>query len=206
MLNLLIISDNSVFCDDLRLQIERYAPEYTINAEAATPDIVVLDEKPEMLTAIKAKHPQTPIFILLKKGADKPPASTFVKFEIKPIVLKDFINSLCSAINLALNSDDGRLKFNCYELRPLSKEIYNFRTKESTKLTEKEVAIVQYLYKIKGRIVTKTELLQEVWGYSPDVTTHTIETHIYRLRQKVEHDNPSSQLILTEDGGYLLKR
>mgnify|MGYP002168587469 CR=1 FL=1 len=77
---------------------------------------------------------------------------------------------------------------------------------ESVKPTEEAMAIVQYLYKIKGRIVTKTELLQEVWGYSPEVTTHTIETHIYRLRQKVEHDNPSAQLILTEDGGYLLKR
>ena len=140
MPNLLIVSDNNVFCDDLRLQIERYAPEYAVNAEAATPDIVILDEKPEMLAAIKAKHPQTPVFVLLKKGADKPQASTFVKFEIKPIVLKDFINALCSAINLALNSDDGRIKFNCYELRPLSKEIYNFRTGEATKLTEKEVA------------------------------------------------------------------
>lgn len=206
MPNLLIISDNNIFFDDLRLQIERYAPEYMVNTESATPDIVILDEKPEMLASVKSKHPQTPIFVLLKKGADKPQASTFVKFEIKPIVLKDFINTLCSAINLAFNSDDGRLKFNCYELRPLSKEIYNFRNNETTKLTEKEVAIVQYLYKIKGRIVTKTELLQEVWGYSPEVTTHTIETHIYRLRQKVEHDNPSAQLILTEDGGYLLKR
>ncbi|MFR1031494.1 MAG: helix-turn-helix domain-containing protein [Alphaproteobacteria bacterium] len=48
-------------------------------------------------------------------------------------------------------------------------------------------------------------MLQDVWDYNAEVTTHTIETHIYRLRQKVEHDNPEAQLILTEDGGYKLK-
>ena len=78
--------------------------------------------------------------------------------------------------------------------------------KEIVKLTEKEVSILQYLYKIRDRIVTKSELLQEVWGYNPDVTTHTIETHIYRLRQKVEHEDKNAQLIITEEGGYFLKK
>ena len=61
------------------------------------------------------------------------------------------------------------------------------------------------LHKNKDRLISKNELLQEVWGYSPDVSTHTIETHIYRLRQKVEQDNPDAQLILTVEGGYQLK-
>ena len=81
----------------------------------------------------------------------------------------------------------------------------NLRNNEVIKLTEKEVAILKYLYKSPERIVTKNELLQEVWGYAPEVTTHTIETHIYRLRQKVEHENPEAQLIITLDGGYRLK-
>ena len=88
----------------------------------------------------------------------------------------------------------------------MKKEILNLRNNETIKLTEKEVSILQYLYKIKNKIVTKADLLQEVWGYNPDVTTHTIETHIYRLRQKVEHDDKSAQLIITEEGGYMLKR
>ena len=94
--------------------------------------------------------------------------------------------------------------FNKYILRPIKKDIYNQRNKEVIKLTEKEVAIIKYLYRNKDKIVGKNELLQEVWGYSPDVTTHTIETHIYRLRQKVEHEDESAQLIKTEDGGYKL--
>ena len=84
--------------------------------------------------------------------------------------------------------------------------LINLRNKEIVKLTEKEVSILQYLYKIRDRIVTKSELLQEVWGYNPDVTTHTIETHIYRLRQKVEHEDKNAQLIITEEGGYFLKK
>ena len=85
----------------------------------------------------------------------------------------------------------------CYERQCGNSEI--------TKLTEKEVSILKYLYKSGAKIVSKNELLQEVWGYSPEVTTHTIETHIYRLRQKVEHEDISAQLILTSDGGYQLK-
>ena len=65
--------------------------------------------------------------------------------------------------------------------------------------------VLKYLYKSGKNIVSKSELLQEVWGYSPDVSTHTIETHIYRLRQKVEHGDEAAQLILTNEGGYLLK-
>ena len=84
-------------------------------------------------------------------------------------------------------------------------DIVNLRNGEETKLTEKEVAVIKYLYKFQDRIVSKNELLQDVWGYSPDVTTHTIETHIYRLRQKVERDNIDAQMILTVDCGYQLK-
>ena len=62
-----------------------------------------------------------------------------------------------------------------------------------------------YLYKSQDTIVGKNELLKDVWGYSPDVSTHTIETHIYRLRQKVEKEDENAQLIVTVDGGYQLK-
>ena len=206
MPNLRLVSDNQLFFEDLVWQINRYAPEYLINSESAAPDIIIIDENTSLLPSIKTQYPQTPILVLLKQSDEKLKENNFIKYENKPIVLNDFINKLRSFINLAFNSNDGVLKFNKYCLHPLNKEIVNLRNKETVKLTEKEVAIIQYLYKIKDRIVTKTELLQQVWGYSPEVTTHTIETHIYRLRQKVEHDDISAQLIVTEDGGYILKR
>ena len=92
-----------------------------------------------------------------------------------------------------------------YFCRPISKEIINLNNGKIIKLTEKEVAVIKYLYKTKDHIVSKNELLQEVWGYNPEVSTHTIETHIYRLRQKVEQGDEESLLILTEEGGYKLK-
>ncbi|MBO5037877.1 MAG: helix-turn-helix domain-containing protein, partial [Alphaproteobacteria bacterium] len=66
-----------------------------------------------------------------------------------------------------------------------------------------EVDIIKYLYQNTPDIATKEDLLENVWGYSSDATTHTVETHIYRLRQKVEKEK-GSQLIITENNGYRL--
>ena len=72
------------------------------------------------------------------------------------------------------------------------------------RLTEKETAILRYLYRAGQRPVSRETLLQEVWGYNSGVTTHTLETHIYRLRQKVEKDAASPAILVTESGGYKL--
>jgi DNA-binding response OmpR family regulator len=74
------------------------------------------------------------------------------------------------------------------------------------RLTEKETAILKYLYRAGDRIVTRDILLSEVWGYNSGVTTHTLETHIYRLRQKIERDPSHAELLVTESGGYKLAR
>jgi DNA-binding response OmpR family regulator len=74
------------------------------------------------------------------------------------------------------------------------------------RLTEKETAILKYLYRAGDRIVTRDVLLSEVWGYNSGVTTHTLETHIYRLRQKIERDPSHAELLITEAGGYKLAR
>lgn len=72
------------------------------------------------------------------------------------------------------------------------------------RLTEKEAAILLYLHRARGRSVPRAELLGEVWGYSDAVTTHTLETHIYRLRRKIEPDPQEARLLLTDEGGYRL--
>src|SRR5438132_1384763 len=70
--------------------------------------------------------------------------------------------------------------------------------------TEKEAAILKYLYRTGNRTVTRQVLLNEVWGYNAAVTTHTLETHIYRLRQKIEPDPAHPRMLITESGGYRL--
>ena len=72
------------------------------------------------------------------------------------------------------------------------------------RLTEKETAILRFLYHAGSQVVDRDTLLREVWGYNATVTTHTLETHIYRLRQKIETDPGHAQLLVTEAGGYRL--
>ena len=72
------------------------------------------------------------------------------------------------------------------------------------RLTEKETAILKFLYRAGEQAVTREVLLHEVWGYNAGVTTHTLETHIYRLRQKIERDPTRAELLTTEGGGYKL--
>ena len=72
------------------------------------------------------------------------------------------------------------------------------------KLTEKETAILRYLYRAGQKVVGRDTLLTEVWGYNSNVTTHTLETHIYRLRQKIETDPSNASILVTEPGGYKL--
>ena len=72
------------------------------------------------------------------------------------------------------------------------------------RLTEKETNILKYLYRAGEKPVSREELLAEVWGYNAGVTTHTLETHVYRLRQKIESDPANARLLLTEAGGYKL--
>jgi DNA-binding response OmpR family regulator len=90
-----------------------------------------------------------------------------------------------------------------YTFRPGSKLLLNSKGNK-VRLTEKETAILRYLYRARQRPVSREMLLQEVWGYNSSVTTHTLETHIYRLRQKVEKDAASPSILITESGGYKL--
>lgn len=73
---------------------------------------------------------------------------------------------------------------------------------EEIQLTEKEIEILAYLNDKKGQVVTREDLLNAVWNYAKDVETHTLETHIYRLRQKIEADPTEPEIIKTEENGY----
>jgi len=100
-------------------------------------------------------------------------------------------------------SEDAVFNIGPYTFRPSSKLLLNPKGNK-VRLTEKETAILRYLYRAGQRPVSREMLLQEVWGYNSGVTTHTLETHIYRLRQKVEKDAASPAILVTESGGYKL--
>jgi DNA-binding response OmpR family regulator len=100
-------------------------------------------------------------------------------------------------------SEDAVFSIGPFTFRPSTKLLTNERGSK-VRLTEKETAILRYLYRAGGQVIGRDELLQEVWGYNAEVTTHTLETHIYRLRQKIEKTPSSAVLLVTEAGGYKL--
>jgi DNA-binding response OmpR family regulator len=102
-------------------------------------------------------------------------------------------------------SEDATFAIGGYTFRPAAKMLLD-SAGGKIRLTEKETAILKYLYRAGDRIVTRDVLLSEVWGYNSGVTTHTLETHIYRLRQKIERDPSNAELLVTESGGYKLTR
>jgi DNA-binding response OmpR family regulator len=100
-------------------------------------------------------------------------------------------------------SEDAVCTIGLYTFKPASKLLIDGNGSKIT-LTEKETSILKYLYRAGGRLVRRNELLDEVWGYNASVTTHTVETHIYRLRQKIEKDPSQAEILITETGGYRL--
>lgn len=100
-------------------------------------------------------------------------------------------------------SEDAVFPIGPYTFKPASK-ILQGEGGNKIRLTEKETSILKYLFRAGEKVVTREVLLQEVWGYNANVTTHTLETHIYRLRQKIEKDPAKSELLITETGGYKL--
>ena len=100
-------------------------------------------------------------------------------------------------------SEDAIFQIGPYTFRPGAKILVNEKGSK-LKLTEKETAILRYLYRAGTKVVSRDTLLSEVWGYNAHVTTHTLETHIYRLRQKIETNPSIARILVTEPGGYKL--
>jgi DNA-binding response OmpR family regulator len=101
--------------------------------------------------------------------------------------------------------DDAVLMVGPLHFRPARRQLENMQTGAQIHLTEKEVALLKVLHRADGT-VSRAELLAEVWGHSSASTTHTLETHIYRVRRKIERAMGSSKLLIRETGGYRLNR
>jgi DNA-binding response OmpR family regulator len=100
-------------------------------------------------------------------------------------------------------SEDAVFAIGPYSFRPAVKMLVDEKERK-IRLTEKETNILKFLYRANDKVVPRDVLLHEVWGYNAGVTTHTLETHIYRLRQKIEPNPSEASLLVTESGGYRL--
>ena len=122
----------------------------------------------------------------------------------KPFRLSVLLARLRAQLRQHEQSEDAVFTIGPYTFRPSAKLLTHNETKNKIRLTEKETLILRYLYRSGANVVGRETLLGEVWGYNARVTTHTLETHVYRLRQKIETDPSNAKLLLTEPGGYRL--
>ena len=101
-------------------------------------------------------------------------------------------------------SDSAVFAIGPYSFQPSAKLLVDSTARKKVRLTEKETAILKFLYRAGDRTTGRDTLLGEIWGYNAGVTTHTLETHIYRLRRKIEREPARAQILVTEPGGYRL--
>ncbi len=121
----------------------------------------------------------------------------------KPFRLNVLLARLRAHLRQSEFNDDVVLTIGPYTFRPSAKLMTDTSGRKKVRLTEKEAAILKFLYRA-GRVIGRDTLLGEVWGYNAGVTTHTLETHVYRLRQKIERDPTHAEILVTEPGGYRL--
>lgn len=122
----------------------------------------------------------------------------------KPFRLSVLLARLRSQLRQHAQSEDAIFTIGPYTFRPSAKLLVHGETKKKVRLTEKETSILKYLYRSGNAAICRETLLGEVWGYNAGVATHTLETHVYRLRQKIEADPSKAEILVTEPGGYRL--
>jgi DNA-binding response OmpR family regulator len=122
----------------------------------------------------------------------------------KPFRLNVLLARLRAQLRQHEASEDAVFAIGPYTFRPSAKTLIDDAKRRKVRLTEKETAILKYLYRAGEKTIGRAILLNEVWGYNSGVTTHTLETHVYRLRQKIERDPAKAEILITEPGGYRL--
>jgi DNA-binding response OmpR family regulator len=121
----------------------------------------------------------------------------------KPLRLGELIARIRTQLRQFKASDDARFEIGNLSFVPANKMLHEIGTDRMQALTEKESTILKFLYREFPNDVTKSQILAEVWGFQNGVSTHTLETHIYRLRQKISRLT-KEPLVLTTEKGYRL--
>ena len=182
-------------------------------ARESRADLILLDvDLPDMDGREACRHMRqdgvaTPVIMLTAAASDSDTilgldagANDYVT---KPFRFAVLLARIRAQLRQHEQSEDAVFNIGRYSFRPSAKVLVDERG-QKTRLTEKETAILKFLYRAGEKVITRDVLLHEVWGYNSGVTTHTLETHIYRLRQKIERDPSKAELLVTEVGGYKL--
>ena len=182
-------------------------------AQAGRFDLAILDvglpdiDGRDLCATLRTQGMKCPIVMLTGHDSDadtiKGLESGANDYVSKPFKFPVLLARLRAQLRAHEQSEDAVFQIADYSFQPAMKLLTDARGGK-VRLTEKETNILKYLYRAASGVVPREELLHEVWGYNAGVTTHTLETHIYRLRQKIEGDPSNARILVTESGGYRL--
>jgi DNA-binding response OmpR family regulator len=220
---ILLVDDDEELRDSLKDQLALHDEFEIVTAGTATGgieaakgdhlDLVLLDvglpdmDGREACKILRKTGFKSPIIMLTGNSADADMilgldagANDYIT---KPFKFAVLLARIRAQLRQHEQSEDAVFAIGQYTFKPASKMLIDEKGSK-VRLTEKETSILKYLYRAGEKVVTRDVLLHEVWGYNAGVTTHTLETHIYRLRQKIEKDPSNAELLITEMGGYKL--
>jgi DNA-binding response OmpR family regulator len=220
---ILICDDDNDLREALVEQLSLYEEFETIQTDTATKgvgqarndqiDLLIMDvglpdmDGREAVKILRKNGFKAPIIMLTGHDTD---SDTVLGLEagandyvVKPFKFAVLLARIRAHLRQHEQTEDATFAIGRYQFRPSSKLLVDERGAK-VRLTEKETAILKFLYRAGERPISRDVLLHEVWGYNSGVTTHTLETHIYRLRQKIEKDPSTAELLVTEAGGYKL--
>lgn len=221
--SILLVDDDDELREALTEQLSLYE-EFQVTTEASATkgvhaarnghvDLLVMDvglpdmDGREAVKLLRKSGFRAPIIMLTGHDTD---SDTILGLEAgandyvtKPFRFAVLLARIRAQLRTHEQSEDAVFAIGQYTFKPAQKILVE-DSGNKVRLTEKETAIMKYLYRAEQKIIGRDELLEQVWGYNSGVTTHTLETHIYRLRQKVERDPSNARLLVTEGGGYKL--
>ncbi|MBI1237926.1 MAG: response regulator [Alphaproteobacteria bacterium] len=220
---ILLVDDDQALRESLAEQLELHPEFTTVQAETGAKgvelsrggmfDLILLDvglpdlDGREVCRLMRKSGIKAPIIMLTGMDGD---ADTILGLDAgandyvaKPLRFSVLLARIRAHLRNHEQSEDALFKIGPYTFKPAAKVLLG-PNNQKVRLTEKETSILKFLYRAGEKAVGREVLLHEVWGYNPAVTTHTLETHIYRLRQKIEKDPGNAQLLVTETGGYRL--
>ncbi len=221
---ILLVDDEAPLRQSLAEQLELLDEFTAIQAETGSGgleaakgehiDLVLLDvglpglDGREVCKMMRKGGVKCPIIMLTAAGGE---SDTILGLEsgandyvTKPFKFSVLLARIRAQLRQHEQSEDAIFNIGPYTFRPSAKLLLHNDKKQKIRLTDKESSLLKYLYRAGNRVVSRALLLNEVWGYNSSVNTHTLETHIYRLRQKIEQDPSNAELLVTETGGYRL--
>ncbi len=223
ILKILIADDDAELRSALSEQLvlhDEFTAVHADSAQAAiaavqheTPDLVIMDvglpdmDGREVVKRLRTEGFKNPIIMLTGHDSEIDTVQGFDAgandYVTKPFRFAVLLARMRAQLRQHATNEEALFRIGQYTFQPGAKHLIGDKGTK-LRLTEKETAILRFLYRAGQSVVSREVLLREVWGYKANVTTHTLETHIYRLRQKIEHDPAKAQLLITEAGGYKL--